>query len=80
MVGGIAVSPDGTRIATASDDGTVRLWPMPEGESLHALPYDEMMERLRGLTNLRMVQDATQPTGYRLTAQPFPGWENLPVW
>ena len=40
-----------------SHDGTIRLWPMPEGRPFHTLPYDELLTRLRSFTNLRVVDD-----------------------
>ena len=40
-------------------DGSVRLWPVPDlsRRPLHTLPYDELMARLKALTNLRAVAD-----------------------
>ncbi len=76
----VAVSPDGKWISSASQDGTIRLWPMPEGKPFHTLPYEEILERLRSFTNLRVVRDAASGEGYRLEAGPFPGWKILPGW
>ena len=76
----VAVSPDGRSIASASQDGTIRVWPMPEGRPFHKLPYEELLERLRALTNLRIIEDESSSTGYRVEAGPFPGWEKLPTW
>jgi WD40 repeat protein len=33
----ISVAPDGSRVATASWDGNVRIWSLPDGQLLHAL-------------------------------------------
>ena len=61
-------------------DGTVRLWPMPEGRPFHTLPYEELLDRLRALTNLRLRSDEESFAGYALDVDPFPGWETVPTW
>ena len=79
-VNGVAVSPDGRWIASGGVDGTIHLWPMPEGPPFHTLPYEEILERLRSVTNLRVVEDEDSATGYDIEVGPFPGWETLPKW
>ena len=78
----LAVDPLGRWIASASFDGTVRLWPMPDLSKppLHTLPHDELIAKLESLTNLRAVRDAESSTGWQLTHDPFPGWETVPTW
>jgi WD40 repeat protein len=80
LVTSLAVSPDGKWIASAAEDGTIRLWPMPEGTPLHTLPYDELLAKLRSLTNLRIVSDPGSATGYKVEPGPFPGWAKFPEW
>jgi hypothetical protein len=53
---------------------------MPEGTPFHTLPYDELLERLRTLTNVRVVEDESSSTGYTIEIGPFPGWEKVPEW
>jgi WD40 repeat protein/tRNA A-37 threonylcarbamoyl transferase component Bud32 len=78
----VAVSPDGRWLATSSDDHTLRLWPMPDMDKppFHTLPYDELLAKLRALTNLRVVEDEESATGYKLEPGPFPGWQEVPTW
>jgi hypothetical protein len=47
---------------------------------LHTLPHDELIAKLRSLTNLRAVPSAESPTGWTIEADPFPGWEEVPTW
>jgi hypothetical protein len=48
--------------------------------AFHTLPYEELMARLRALTNLQVVEDGASATGYRLDVGPFPGWKDVPTW
>jgi WD40 repeat protein len=77
----LAVDPKGRWIASTS--GTeVRLWPMPDLSKppLHTLPREELIAKLKTLTNLRVVRDPESSTGWTLTHDPFPGWETVPTW
>jgi WD40 repeat protein len=78
----VAVSPDGRRIASIDDDGNIRLWPMPDLSKppLHTLPHDELLAKLRSLTNLRAVRDPASDTGWKTEIGPFPGWAVVPEW
>jgi hypothetical protein len=80
-VDALTVSPDGKWIASAGR-GEIRLWPMPDLSKppLHALPYAELMAKLRALTNLQVVEDKASATGYKLEIGPFPGWKDVPMW
>ena len=75
------VSPDGQWIAAAHGN-TIRLWPMPDMSQppLHTLPLDRLLDKLRSLTNLRVVPDPESETGWGLDLDPFPGWEEVPTW
>jgi WD40 repeat protein/tRNA A-37 threonylcarbamoyl transferase component Bud32 len=76
----VAVHPNGEWIATAGEDGSVRMWPMPEGDPIHTLPHDELVKKLRTLTNVRIVPNETRPGEYKVALDPFPGWDNVPTW
>jgi hypothetical protein len=53
---------------------------MPEGTPFHILPHEEILSRLREVTNVRVVEDESSSTGYRIDYAPFPGWEKVPEW
>ena len=78
---GVRVDATGGLVASTSEDGTVRIWPMPHGRPMHTWPRDELLEKFRSLTNVRIVQDASTSTGYRATFLPFQGWDrDPPTW
>ncbi len=47
---------------------------------LQTLPHDELIAKLKTLTNLRVVRDEESITGWKLEVGPFPGWETVPTW
>jgi WD40 repeat protein len=78
----VALSPDLEWVASTAEDDTLRLWPMPDLDQppLHVLPHEELVAQLRSLTNIRAVRDPEDSTGWRITLDPFPGWEEVPGW
>jgi serine/threonine protein kinase/WD40 repeat protein len=78
----LAFDPRGRWIGSGANDSTARLWPMPDLSKppLHTLPREELIAKLKTLTNLRVVRDPDSATGWKLTHDPFPGWETVPVW
>ena len=47
---------------------------------LHTLPHDELVAKLKSLTNLRAVRDPSRRTGWKIEFGPFPGWKDVPTW
>ncbi len=81
-IAAVKLDPLGRWIASAGTDTTLRLWPMPDltKPPLHTLPREELIAKLKTLTNLRVVRDPESATGWKLTHDPFPGWETVPTW
>jgi WD40 repeat protein len=78
----VAISPNLRWVASSSEDNTLRLWPMPDLDQppVHTLPHDELIAKLKSLTNFRAVRDPAAPSGWKIEIGPFPGWKNVPTW
>ncbi len=67
---------------SGGSDKKLRLWPVPDAAKtpFQALPREELLGKLRALTNLRAVPSADSATGYKIEAGPFRGWASVPEW
>jgi WD40 repeat protein len=77
-------SPDGKWIVSSGNDNVVRLWPMPDltRKPLHTLPLKRFLAKLKALTNLRVVPDEDDYTGYTIEVDEsaYRGWAEVPEW
>jgi hypothetical protein len=55
---------------------------MPDLERppLHTLSHDELLAKLKSLTNLRAVRSSDSATGWTIELDAFPGWKDVPTW
>jgi len=58
-----------------------RLRPMPDLSKppLHTLPHDELIAKLKSLTNLRAVPDPAAENGWKIELDKFPGGKKSPL-
>jgi WD40 repeat protein len=68
----VSISQDGEWIF-ATSGSEIRRWPTPDLSEppLHTLPREELLERLRSMTNLRVVEDRESLDGWSLEVGPF---------
>ncbi len=76
------IETDDSLISGGTGAGQIRMWSKPDLDStpFHHLPHDELVDKLRALTNVRAVKDEGSETGYTTEVIGFPGWEVVPTW
>ncbi len=76
----VTVSPNGGWVASAGQDNSIRIWPMPDVTlpPLHTLPRAELLDRLRWLTNARVVAAADSSGEDRVRWLPVRSWPQYP--
>jgi hypothetical protein len=42
------------------------------------LPHDELIAKLKSLTNFRAIRDPGATSGWTIELDPFPGWKEVP--
>jgi WD40 repeat protein len=57
----LKVSPEGSRLASCGDDGTIALWNLHSGKHLQTLRRDRPYERLN-ITGIRGLTEAQKST------------------
>ena len=70
-----ASTPRGRWLASAATMARCGCGRCRKAQPFHTLPHAALLDRLRKLTNYRVVEDAASPGGYRLDVEPFKGWK-----
>ncbi len=65
----------------ASNINNRHLWPMLDvsNSPLDTLPHDELLAKLKSLTNLRVLPRPESDTGWRIEIGPFPDCTDVPA-
>jgi WD40 repeat protein len=74
----VAISPDGRWIASGSQDATVRLWRVPTGTPLQALPLPRFLEVMRQNCPYVYHKDPNASGGFDAEYRSFGGWDDFP--
>jgi WD40 repeat protein len=78
MVRSVAISPDGRWIASGSQDATVRLWRVPTGTPVQALPLRRFLEVMYQNSPYAYIRSPGAATGFDEVIRPFGGWADFP--
>jgi WD40 repeat protein/DNA-binding winged helix-turn-helix (wHTH) protein len=78
MIHTVAISPDGRWIASGARDATVRLWRVPVGMPVQALPRRQFLDRMWQNCDYAYRRDPTVSGGFRSEGRPFMGWSQFP--
>lgn len=66
---------DGSAFLTSGADGTIRVWPRARYFDAASASREDLVQGLRRRTNVRVVRDDHEATGYREVSEAFAGWD-----